>query len=111
MPTEYFPRQAPASPAAPSVGVAGATGNPVFDYRAGFRRVAGAIQRWSGWVGIVCLLLGACSWLSAPGGALRRAAVWELAIGAGLAALSIIWGFLWTGWLRAGFRKRTDRFG
>jgi hypothetical protein len=107
MPTEYFPRQAPASPAVTAAGVPGATGNPVFDYRAGFRRVAGAIQRWTGWAGIVCVLLGACTWLSAPGGGLvRRAAVWELAVGSGLVLFSVAWAFLWRGRLRSGFRKR-----
>lgn len=81
--------------------------NPVFGYRAGFRRTASAIQRWSLRVGFLGALLGG---LIAPfalfGPPVQRAAAGLCLAGCTLLAAGLGWGFWWRGYLRAEFRRR-----
>jgi hypothetical protein len=70
------------------------TGNAVFDFRAGFRRTAGFVQK--------ALLLGGLTWLTVGS---SRAAEWELLTGAEVFGGGIAWGFLWRSSLRQSFQK------
>lgn len=80
--------------------------NPVFTYRAGFRRTAGIVQRWSVLIGFASLLVGSTTWLVAvEGSRAQRAGGWQCLIGLGLIVAGILWGFWWRGRLRAEFRK------
>jgi hypothetical protein len=80
--------------------------NPVFAYRAGFRRAAAIIQRWSMLIGFACLLVGSATWLVAvEGSRTQRAGGWQCLIGLVLIVAGILWGLWWRGHLREAFRK------
>ncbi|HYF50397.1 MAG TPA: hypothetical protein VEJ63_13390 [Planctomycetota bacterium] len=82
-----------------------ATGNPVFDYKAGYRRSAAALQKW-------LLLLGLALFLIAGNMALWAQTRSFLLICAGVSAFGLLlfvagiaWGFHWRKKLRAEFRR------
>ena len=79
------------------------TGNPVFDFRAGFRRFAGFVQAALLTLGLLAL---------AGAGGLRLAGVftthqaWLCAAGgAGIFIAGFSWGILWRRSVRQAFRK------
>ncbi|MCZ7644672.1 MAG: hypothetical protein M5U26_05200 [Planctomycetota bacterium] len=78
------------------------TGNPVFDYRAGFRRSAAGVQKLLLSGGLLALLAGAGCALPA---ASRAFSIWIALGGLVLLAAGVAWGFLWRRALREGFRK------
>jgi hypothetical protein len=78
------------------------TGNAVFDFRAGFRRTAGFVQKALLLTGAAALLLGGLTWLTVGS---SRAAEWELLTGAAVFGGGIAWGFLWRSSLRQSFQK------
>jgi hypothetical protein len=83
----------------------GPTGNPVFDYRAGFRAFADTLQRWM-------LLGGAAIFLVAGIVAVvrteRAREISLLACGGGalLFVCGVAWGFYWRRLIRAEFREK-----
>jgi hypothetical protein len=97
-------------------------GNPVFEFRAGFRRGAASLQRILVSAGLMACLLPAVLWLAAAVVDLRpwfaeRFALnlyWRLAYvnralfwsGLVLLPLGCLWGFGWRLWLRSAFRRR-----
>ncbi|GMV80734.1 MAG: hypothetical protein AMXMBFR7_19180 [Planctomycetota bacterium] len=90
---------------APLPSEPGATGNPVFDFRAGFRRSAGTLQRVLLWLGLGLALGGGA------GAALGCAVCgWAALGGLGLLAAGIAWGFWWRSSMRAGFQETYRAF-
>lgn len=83
----------------------GPTGNPVFDYRAGFRAFADTLQRWM-------LLGGAAIFLVAGIVAIAcKERTREISLpvcggGALLFVCGVAWGFYWRRRIRAEFREK-----
>ena len=84
----------------------GETGNPVFDYRAGFRRAAGAVQRLLLRAGLLVILISLPPALAGGMGLVTEAAaLWSLGLGLLLAGAGLLWGFGWRRWLRLAFQR------
>ena len=81
------------------------TGNPVFDYRASFRKRADRLQRLLILGGLTLFFVCGIAFLGFRSEGLRVAA--GLACSAGLLslALGLAWGFYWRNKVRAEFRK------
>lgn len=83
------------------------TGNPVFDFRAGFRARAEKIQRALIGGGVALFLACGFAFLFAGiSERLRCIAGWASLSGVLLCVLGIAWGFYWRKKLRADFRKQ-----
>ena len=82
------------------------TGNPVFDFQAGRRRLAAAVQRWLFRMGLAVAACGGLAWAIGRVGWLTRASS-GYAVLAGLAfcLLGVAWGFFWRRRLRTAFRR------
>ena len=84
----------------------GQTGNPVFDYRAGFRRAAGAVQRLLLQAGLLVILISLPPALAGGMGPVTQAAaLWSLGLGLVLTGAGLLWGFGWRRWLRLAFQR------
>lgn len=82
------------------------TGNPVFDYRAGFRAAAAALQRWLVRLGLFAAILSCVALVVGRAGTLtRETAAWGLLAGLAIAMAGILWGFLWRRKLRQDFQR------
>ena len=81
------------------------TGNPVFDYRADFRRFALAIQRGLS-AGGLGLSAAWSLYFVTSGGAQWKMTLTGLGIGLGACLAGIAWGFFWRNRLRADFRRQ-----
>jgi len=81
------------------------TGNPVFDYRAGFRRRAHALQNVLMQVGLLQMMAGGVAALFLDE-KLQAALLIASACGAGFVFAGIAWGFYWRNKLRADFRAQ-----
>ena len=82
------------------------TGNPVFDYKAGFRRTAQSAQRILFLSGILLLIAGVAGRIVAPANPEMRLALrYAPLLGVALVGLCGIWGFWWRNKLRADFQR------
>ena len=82
------------------------TANPVFDYRADFRRAAGTAQRLLLRAGLIATLVSLPPALAGGLGPITpKAAAWGLAGGLALAGASVLWGLGWRRWLRLAFQR------
>ena len=86
------------------------TGNPVFDYRAGYRRTAALIQRLLIQGGLLVLFLSGLAFVLASGGenadVNKTLAAISSAVGALLLVSGICWGFYWRRKIRHEFRSK-----
>ena len=83
----------------------GPTGNPVFDYRAGFRAFADKLQRFMLLIGAaVCFVAGIVAIVRTE----RAREIALLACGGGalLFLCGVAWGFYWRRKIRAEFREK-----
>jgi hypothetical protein len=82
------------------------SGNPVFTYRARFRRISTSAQRVLFCSGLLLLAVGivarALPVAHPTLNATLRAALW---LGLGLAVLSALWAYAWRSLLRRDFRR------
>src|SRR5579862_5913458 len=82
------------------------TGNPVFDFKAGFRAKAQSLQRISFCSGILLIVAGiAARFISIKDAALAATLRWSPGLGAAVIVLSVVWGYLWRSKLRRDFRR------
>jgi Kef-type K+ transport system membrane component KefB len=80
--------------------------NPVFTYRAGFRRVAQAVQKWLMLGGLFLLFAcGLASVIARTTDNLRALLIAGSLAGAIALIGGIVWGLYWRRKLRAEFRK------
>jgi len=87
------------------------SGNPVFDFKAGFRAAAQSIQRILLWNGVfilaVCLAAQFVPLKNLP---LKLTFQYGPLLGLGSIVLSTLWGLGWRGYVRDEFRKRFTSF-
>lgn len=82
------------------------TGNPIFDFRAGFRRTAAAAQRWLWRLGLIVIGLSLVAAIAGQVATLTRATAWYgVLAGAGLAGAGIAWGYYWRWRVREDFKR------
>ena len=82
------------------------TGNPVFDYKAGFRRTAQSVQRILLLSGILLMAVGiAGRFVALENVAFKLTLRYAPLLGIGLVVLSGVWGFAWRNKLRTDFRR------
>ena len=84
----------------------GETGNPVFDYKAGFRRASASVQRmlwYSGWLLIAVGLISLA--IKLHDRALQLTLRYAPLMGLVLLIASGVWAFAWRAKLRADFRR------
>ena len=82
------------------------TGNPVFDFKAGFRSKAATLQRVFFFDGIIALIVGvALRAFSFENILLILLSRWLPLAGLLLIAIALIWGFAWRSKLRDDFRR------
>jgi len=81
------------------------TGNPVFDYKAAYRRSSAAIQKWLLLLGLALFLIAGNMALWAQTESFRQICGGVSALGLLLFCGGIAWGFFWRKKLRADFRR------
>jgi hypothetical protein len=82
------------------------TGNPVFDYKAGFRALAQSVQRVLFYSGCLLTLLSVVSrFVPIANKALTHTLHDALWMGLGLFLSSAAWGFWWRSKLRSDFKR------
>ena len=83
-----------------------ATGNPVFDYKAGFRQTAQSAQRILFLSGILLIIAGIAGRFVVPANPEMKLALrYAPLLGVALVGLCGIWGFWWRSKLRADFQR------
>ena len=83
------------------------TGNPVFDYRSGFRRIAGIVQRILIRLGaLIAAVCGGAYLLGGAGPVSGTLVGWMFIAGVLAVAAGLAWGLLWRGRLRTDFREK-----
>ncbi|MCW8130443.1 MAG: hypothetical protein KIS92_08860 [Planctomycetota bacterium] len=82
------------------------TGNPIFDFRAGFRVTAAAAQRWLTRLGLIVAALSVIAWIVGRVGTLTSERAWiGVLSGVALVLSGVAWGYYWRWKLREDFRK------
>jgi hypothetical protein len=82
------------------------TGNPVFDYKAGFRRVSQSVQRILWLSGCLLIVSGMASLpFTPPNRAMQMTLRYAPLMGLALLLASGVWAYWWRAKLRADFRK------